>query len=92
LPGAYVGFGMSLCEASQNLKETCKSSDGLHESRKEFMKADQGLLNSPKENPQIPERIWSILEVMRGLKNGSREIHQQTHKQRQNEGGRLVVV
>jgi hypothetical protein len=38
------------------------------------MKTDQVLLDSPKENPQIPERIWSILEVMRGLKNSSREI------------------
>ena len=38
------------------------------------MKTDQGLLDPPKESSQIRERIWSILEVMRGLKNRSREI------------------
>jgi hypothetical protein len=32
------------------------------------MKTDQRLLDHPDEDSQIRERIWSILEVMRGLK------------------------
>jgi hypothetical protein len=55
-------------------KQAVKVQTGFHESGKQFMKPDQGLLDHPDEDSQIRERIWSILEVMRGLKNRSREI------------------